>query len=58
MLSEREWVSVVICASKRAEEEAKNDSPEFYEAYKNLVKQMEEDKKNGIKCTYDVGYDC
>lgn len=58
MLNEHDWVGVVQLAARRDEEAAKRHGEEFYDAYKNLVAQMEEDKKNGISCSYDVGYDC
>lgn len=57
MLNEHEMNLLVQCAAERDEKSAKNFGDEGYKFYKNLVKQMEEDKKNGVKCTYDVGYD-
>ena len=54
MLSEHDEVSLIQCAARRDEETAKNWGPEFYKEYKELVAQMEEDKKNGLKCTYSV----
>lgn len=58
MLDERQWVHVIACAARKDEETAKNYSPEFYKAYLSVVKDMEENEKKGIKCTYDVGYGC
>lgn len=43
MLSEHDWVYVVQCAADRDEEAARKFGDEFYRAYLNLVKQMEED---------------
>lgn len=57
MLSEHDWVYVVQCAADRDEEAARKFGDEFYRAYLNLVKQMEEDKKKGLKCIYDVPCD-
>lgn len=54
MLTEHDWVYVVQCAADRDEKAAKKFGPEFYQAYKNMVKQMEEDKKNGVKGTYSI----
>lgn len=56
MLSEHDWVYVVQCAADRDEKAARKFGDEFYQAYLNLAKQMEEDKKKGIKSTYDVPY--
>ena len=57
MLNEHEMNLLVGCAAERDEEHAKNFGEEGLKFYHNLVKQMEENEKNGIKCTYDVGYD-
>ena len=57
MLSERDWVGIVSCAARKDEEGAKASGEEFYKAYLNLVKEMEENKKNGNTGTYDVGYE-
>ncbi len=54
MLSEHEMVSLIQCAARRDEDEAKACGPEFYKEYKDLVAQMEKDKKNGLKCTYSI----
>ena len=54
MLNEHDMVSLVQCAADRDEESAKNFGPEGVKFYNELVKQMEEDKKNGLKCTYSV----
>lgn len=56
MLSEHDWGILIQCAVDRDEKAARRFGDEFYQAYLNLVKQMEEDKKKGIKCTYDVPY--
>lgn len=56
MLNEHDEVGVIQCAARRDEETAKRIGGEFYEAYKEYVKEMEENKKNGLKCTYDVPY--
>lgn len=55
-MNEHEWNLVIQCAADRDEESAKRLGPEAHKAYLNLVKQMEEDKKNGITGTYDVPY--
>lgn len=54
MLNEHEEARVIQCAARRDEETAKRIGGEYYEAYKEYVAQMEEDKKNGLKCTYSV----
>ena len=56
MLDEHDMVSLAQCAANRDEEHAKNFGPEGLKFYHNLVKQMEEDKKNGQQYTYDVPY--
>ena len=56
MLSEHEGVLLIQCAADRDEEAAKRFGPEFYQEYLELVAEMEEYKKKGIKCTYDVPY--
>jgi len=57
-LTEHDWVSITQLAARKDEKHAKQRGPEFYKEYLKLVKQMEENEKNGIECTYDVGYDC
>jgi len=57
MLSENEEIRVIQCAARRDEETAKRIGGEYYEAYKEYVKEMEENKKKGLKTTYDVPYD-
>ncbi len=54
MLNEHDMVYLIQCAADRDEETAKKWSPEFYKEYKEMVAQMEEDKKNGLKCTYSI----
>ena len=54
MLSEHDMVGVIQCAARRDEETAKRIGGEFYKEYLDTVKQMEEDKKNGLKCTYSI----
>ncbi len=54
MLSEHDMNLLVQCAADRDEKSAKNFGPEGVRFYENLVKQMEEDKKNGIKGTYSI----
>ena len=54
MLSEHDMNLLVQCAAERDEESAQRFGPEGVRFYENLVKQMEEDKKNGIKCTYSI----
>lgn len=54
MLSERDMNLLVQCAADRDEKSAQNFGPEGVKFYENLVKQMEEDKKKGIKCTYAI----
>ncbi len=56
MLSEHDEVALIQCAVRRDEEEAKRIGGEYYEGYKELVAEMEENKKKGLKCTYDVPY--
>ena len=54
MLNEHEQVLLIQCAADRNEEGAKKCGSEFYKEYKELVAQMEEDKRNGLKCTYSI----
>ena len=54
MLSEHEMALLVQCAADRDEESAKNFGPEGLKFYNDLVKQMEEDKRKGIKGTYAI----
>ena len=54
MLSEHDMVSLIQCAADKDEEHAKNFGEEGLKFYHSMVKQMEEDKKNGIKCTYSI----
>lgn len=54
MLSEHDMNLLVQCAADRDAESAKNFGPEGVKFYEDLVKQMEEDKKNGVKCTYSI----
>ena len=56
MLNEHDEVLLIQCAADRDEESAKNFGPEGLKYYHELVKEMEENKKNGLKCTYDVPY--
>ena len=56
MLSEHDEVGVIQCAARRDEETAKRIGGEYYEAYLEYVKEMEENKKKGLKCTYDVPF--
>lgn len=56
MLSENEEIRVIQCAARRDEETARRIGGEYYEAYKEYVKEMEEDEKNGLSLTYDVPY--
>lgn len=51
MLSEHDMVGVIQCAARRDEETAKRIGGEFYEEYLDTVREMEEDKKNGITGT-------
>ena len=54
MLNEHQMNLLVQCAADRDEASARKFGEEGYQFYKNLVKQMEEDKKNGIKGTYSI----
>ena len=54
MLSERDMNLLVQCAADRDEKSAKNFGHEGVKFYNDLVKQMEEDKKNGVKGTYSI----
>ncbi len=54
MLSERDMNLLVQCAADRDEKSARNFGPEGVKFYNDLVKQMEEDKKNGVKGTYSI----
>ncbi len=56
MLNEHEMVGVIQCAVRRDEETAKRIGEEFYTEYLATVREMEENNKNGLKCTYDVPY--
>ena len=54
MLSEHDMNLLVQCAADRDEKSARNFGPEGVKFYNDLVKQMEEDKKNGVKSTYSI----
>ncbi len=54
MLNEHEMNLLVGCAAERDEKSAKNFGEEGLKFYHELVKQMEEDKKSGLKCTYSI----
>lgn len=54
MLSEHDEVILIQVAARRDEEAAKRNGPEFYKRYRMLVREMEENRKNGIRCTYCV----
>ena len=56
-LTEHDWNLVVQCAAKKNETFARSQGPVFYDAYRSTLKQMEENERKGIKCTYDVEYD-
>ena len=57
-LTEHDWVSIIQFAARKDEKHAKERGDEFYREYVKLVKQMDENEKRGIECTYDAGYDC
>lgn len=54
MLSEHDMNLLVQCAADRDKKSAENFGPEGVKFYEELVAQMEEDKKNGIKGTYAI----